>query len=99
VNKNYISGRRFEYKRRDAWVEKGYTVARTAGSKGPFDLLCFRSDYPSVFIQCKRTEKRSTAEKLIESFRTNPPLTPSKYFKQVMEVWVKGETELLSVTV
>lgn len=55
-NKNYISGKNFEYKVRDYFVNKGYFVVRSAGSKGIADLVAFNSrnaaEYP-LLIQCK----------------------------------------------
>ena len=59
-NKNYISGRNFEYKVRDYLTSKGYLVIRSAGSKGVADLVAIRKVHsrPNVYhrpilIQCK----------------------------------------------
>lgn len=57
-NKNYISGRNFEYKVRDYLISKGYLVVRSAGSKGVADLVAFKKVYPGIYyrpilIQCK----------------------------------------------
>lgn len=41
-NKNYVSGRNFEYKVRDYLVSKGYLVIRSAGSKGVADLVAIK---------------------------------------------------------
>ena len=35
----YTTGRRLEYRARDALRAQGYTVVRSAGSKGPIDLV------------------------------------------------------------
>jgi hypothetical protein len=37
-NKNYINGRAHEYKVRDEYRARGFTVARSAGSHSPFDV-------------------------------------------------------------
>lgn len=45
TNKNYRSGRRFEYKIKK-WLEKyGWFICRTAGSHSAFDLIAFRDGY------------------------------------------------------
>lgn len=53
-NKNYLAGRRFEWKVRDVMKTLGYrTVFRTAGSKGPVDLIGVRPGSSIAFVQCK----------------------------------------------
>ncbi|GAF94020.1 unnamed protein product, partial [marine sediment metagenome] len=52
VNKNYRSGRNFEYRVKKYLEEKGYYVMRSAGSKSPFDLVAV-SDVHLLLIQCK----------------------------------------------
>ena len=56
VNKNYIAGRRFEYKVKKYYEDKGYTVLRTSGSHGFADLIAIKP-LPNgriiIFIQCK----------------------------------------------
>lgn len=51
-NKNYISGRKFEYDVRDFFEERGYTVIRSAGSHTPIDLVVF-DRFGVLLIQCK----------------------------------------------
>ncbi len=36
---HYAVGRRLEYRARDELIAQGYTVVRSAGSKGPIDLV------------------------------------------------------------
>jgi hypothetical protein len=38
-NKRYISGRRFEYQVKETLEKKGWTIIRSSGSKGLFDLV------------------------------------------------------------
>ncbi len=63
-NKNYIAGRRFEYKIKKLYEKQGYTVLRSSGSHGFADLIAVRQDkfiyrdaimYKAriIFIQCK----------------------------------------------
>lgn len=52
-NKNYVSGRRFEYTVRDMYEAVGYEVYRTAGSHTPIDLVAV-NEHGVMFIQCKR---------------------------------------------
>jgi len=52
----YEAGRRFEWKERDFWKNKGYYVIRSAGSKGLFDLVCLpdkHEDAKPLGIQLK----------------------------------------------
>ena len=68
VNKNYIAGRRFEYKVKKYYENKGYTVLRTSGSHGFADLIAVRNEGSLkriVFIQCKN---RKPTKQEIEKF-------------------------------
>lgn len=66
-NKNYESGRRFEYRVRDYLEAKGYLVMRTAGSHSPFDLIA-TTYYKTLFVQCKHGEPitKHTKETMIK---------------------------------
>lgn len=91
TNKNYISGRRWEYKVKDQWEKDGYVVIRASGSHGDFDLVAFNPhlvDMP-YFIQCKRTRSESEGMRLLKEWREHPPFPPGRVgFKQVLEVVV-----------
>ena len=50
----YVKGRRFEYRVRDFFKNKGFVVIRAAQSK-PVDLVCLRHGQ-AIFVECK-TEK------------------------------------------
>jgi len=82
-----------------AWRKAGYTVVRTAGSHGPWDIVAVRSDRPSECIQCKRVENEAIALRLIKEFKANPLLNPSGYFHQVIEVYCSATREVLRGTV
>lgn len=51
---NYINGRRLEYLARDDLRRQGYTVIRSAGSKGPIVLCAIRGD-GVLLIQVKKS--------------------------------------------
>ena len=54
TNKNYISGRKFEYRVRDYFESIGYFVLRSAGSHTPVDLLAVNKKCGMIYlIQCK----------------------------------------------
>ena len=95
-NPRYESGRRFEYRQRDAWRERGYEVMRTAGSHGPYDLIAVHPRRPVVLIQCKVVKTQAEAERLIRTFKKSPPLLPSGPYTQVMEVWVRKVKRVVS---
>ncbi len=96
-NKNYLSGRRFEYATMERWKTKGYACARTAGSHGFFDVIAVRLDRKPELIQCKVVEADSTSKRLLKSFKEST--IPSSFYHQVLEVKVKGSTTIQSVTV
>jgi len=58
----YIRGRRFEHRVKRLLEERGYIVVRSAGSKGPFDLVALRFG-EILLIQCKLDGNLPKAEK------------------------------------
>ena len=72
-NKNYISGRNFEYRVKKYLESKGYLVFRTAGSHSIADLIVFpRTPGKPVLIQCKHTGIISKKEKLTMVLKAHP---------------------------
>ena len=67
TNKNYVSGRQFEYRVKKYLEDKGYYVVRSAGSKGQIDLVAvptlIRPSADVLFIQCKHGAKISKKER------------------------------------
>jgi len=99
-NENYIAGRAFEYSTKKVYEAKGYTVLRTAGSHGEYDLVAYRPWTPVLMIQCKRVATQAEAVRLIRNFREEPPMPPGgASFQQRLEVKVKGSKERHGVTV
>jgi hypothetical protein len=90
-NRNYISGRAYEYKVKRHWESQGYVVLRSAGSRGPFDLVALPGpklrQKKVVAIQCKRGKTEASALRLINDFKTNPPLGPASSTIQWITVW------------
>lgn len=52
VNANYVKGRAFEHRVRKIKESNGYTVVRSAGSKGAIDLIAW-DQFSFELIQCK----------------------------------------------
>jgi Holliday junction resolvase len=44
VNKNYVSGRRFEYTIKKELQDMGWIAIRSAGSHSPFDIIALKGD-------------------------------------------------------
>lgn len=87
-NKNYRRGVAIERKAKDELELVGYTVIRSAGSHGPWDLVAFKGDEPVRCIQCKRAATLIGAKRLAQKF-SNPPLPVSfKTYKHEVWVWV-----------
>lgn len=90
-NKNYLAGRRFEYKVKKDWEAEGWKVLRTAGSHGEFDLVAYRQGRTTpVFIQCKRVESEKDLDRMLAGWKHSPPNPPLDCaFNQCIEVYVK----------
>ena len=66
----YQTGTRLEYIARDKLRNAGFIVVRSAGSKGPLDLVAWRED-DLRFIQCKRTQIMEITSNRIETLFKN----------------------------
>lgn len=82
-NKNYLAGRRFEYRVRNYFRKQRYTVLRTAGSKGPVDLIAIPEEGkdPILFVQCKNRRPTMAETAALRTFaeravREQPPGVP-----------------------
>lgn len=81
---NYQRGRKAEYKVVEVLKKQGYEAFRTAGSKGPFDVMGL-NDREVILVQVKRgRKKRSTrdARALLAALPTPPGV------KKEIWVWV-----------
>jgi len=64
---SFVKGRRFENYVKDKLERNGYYVARSAGSKGVFDLIAVK-DGKVIGIQCKLGRiSKSEIEKIIST--------------------------------
>lgn len=95
-NANYRAGRAFEYRRKKFYEAQGFTVLRTAGSHGPFDLVLIAPNVHVTLVQCKKTPSQTIAQLLIRKFATNPPLPPSGKYRQQIDVSVASLRKVLS---
>ena len=78
ANRRYEAGRRFEWKVRDRLRAAGFTVLRTAGSKGPVDLIAVRErtmvlgveETPGEirFVQCKNRKPTAAERRAATAF-------------------------------
>jgi len=84
MNKSYTKGRRIEYLAKKILENEGYQVFRSAGSKGPWDLIALK-DHDIRFIQVK---SRPPYGKAKEKF--TPPQYHTFYSRKEYWVHVKG---------
>ena len=83
-NRNYLTGRAYEYKAKRVLEEQGYTVIRTAGSHGPWDLVATREGEKVRCIQIKRTKSPGACKRLLGAFLKQVP--QEEHF--IQELWV-----------
>lgn len=88
-NKNYLKGRRLEYKVSKWLREDGFTVIRAAGSKGPYDLVGIHPKYNLVFLVQVKGHKGSVAQttRMGKAFQETPPFPPSSAYDQAMFIF------------
>lgn len=68
---NCLRGYRAERKAREALEGEGYTVVRSAASKGPFDLVAFNAERVR-FVQVKRVKGGRLPPKEAGALRSVP---------------------------
>ena len=81
---NYERGRKAEYKAVEELRRRGFQAFRTAGSKGPFDVVAF-SEKEIVVVQVKRGKKKRATKDARELLASLP--CPSNVRKEVW-TWV-----------
>ena len=64
MNPKYQKGRRNEYKIRKILTDKGYLVFRSAGSKGPFDLLAMGKHLLAIQAKTNKGPGKPERERL-----------------------------------
>lgn len=87
-NKNYRRGVAIERKAKAELELDGYTVVRTAGSHGPWDLVAVKegSQEPVRCIQVKRTGSPLGAKRLKNKWI--PYVAPTAYTCYKHELWI-----------
>lgn len=79
----YAKGRRLEYKAKKILEAQGYTVFRTAGSHGLFDLVAINKAWLKLIqVKSNNTLTKIEYEKL-RAFNNYP----SKFLRGYKEVW------------
>ncbi len=84
-NSRYIRGRAAEYLAMEDLKKEGYSVARSAGSKGTWDLIAFNKNHVRV-IQIKRTKSKFKGISSAEIKRMKESIVPPRTIK---ELWVR----------
>lgn len=99
-NLNYQAGRRIEWGRRKHWMKRGWTVTRSSGSRGIWDLVGVRledPEHPVMFVQCKIVPTMQQAKAMIKKFQADPPMPRSPHWTMQLDIKVKGSSEVLSI--
>ena len=78
----YVAGRRLEYRARDELIAQGYTVVRSAGSKGPIDLVAIGCNVRLIQIKSGRPR---TSDRL----RLRAVLAPRNVRREIWQ-WQAG---------
>lgn len=81
-NKNYLRGRRLEWQVKTDMEKLGWIALRTAGSHGPWDIICFKDTGTRIIarlIQCKVVKTEKQIDKLVKDFIANAPLGHYQY--------------------
>jgi len=94
-NKNYLTGRAYEYKAKKVLEEDGYTVIRAAGSHGLWDLIAVRGTEPVRCIQIKRTKSPGGVKQLFGRFKPQVNGDASTHYVHELWVWYKGQWHTL----
>lgn len=96
---NYARGTAFERRRREHYESIGYTVTRSAGSKGAVDLIAYKPKGRILMIQCKRVETMGEYLKLRDRFKESPPLPPGEHYLQMLDVYITKIRRTVSTVV
>ncbi len=93
ANRNYRKGANLEYLVRDELIARGYAVTRSAGSKGPIDLVATSED-DVLFIQVKAEKQTRPGD--VEKLLAVP--VPSCAHLEIWERKKTGRTATWKVT-
>ncbi len=89
-NKNYLRGVAIERKAKDLLEILGYTVIRSAGSHGPWDLIAVKegTDEPVRCIQIKRTASLAGAKILRTKYQKPALPTGLRPYQHELWIWI-----------
>ena len=88
MTKNYKIGTKVEYAVRDIYLDRGFSVIRSAGSRGAFDLLAY-DKFNVIFIQCKN--RKPTKQEMVDFRSAKIPAFCRK------EMWYKPRRGVLEI--
>lgn len=86
---HYSRGRAYEYKAKQELEREGYTVIRSAGSHGPYDLIAFKGPQPVRCIQIKRTSSPGGVKALLSKWKPNTQGYSDTHYVEELWVWYK----------
>lgn len=87
---HYSRGRAYEYKAKQELESEGYTVIRSAGSHGPYDLIAFKGSEPVRCVQIKRTTSSAGVRALMNKWKPVQGYTDTHYVEELW-VWYDGQ--------
>ena len=90
TNRNYARGVYLERQARDELVKQGYVVVRSAGSRGPMDLVAIGAEEILLIQVKKKSSNVSSGRDGLDGF-----LCPSNCKKQL---WVKAPRKDWEIT-
>lgn len=91
-NKNYLKGRRLEYKAKKELEADGWIMLRASGSHGFFDLAGIHPDLQgTIWLQLKGTNEPSAVDRLIKEFKDTLPVPESPYYIVGIWIWCEGK--------
>lgn len=88
---HYSIGRAYEYRARRALEADGWLVVRSAGSKGPWDLVAFKDGYPVRCIQIKRASSEASRDRLLQQFQPDTGVASHRAWRSELWVWYQGQ--------
>lgn len=99
-NPNYLAARKMEQERVNHYRALGFDASRSAGSKGPWDVVVI--DWKrgiTTAISCKIVDSLTEANRIMRNFRAKPPRQQHRDLHQRLEVKVRGSKEIHGVTI
>lgn len=95
-NNQYRKGRNFEYRVKQDYEKQGYTVVRSSGSHGAYDLVCLHPSGQTLLIQCKAVKRKAHVKQLIREVEATMLFSPKAY-TQILAVKVKGDSDYTKI--